>query len=326
MNTSIALPPDEDRGPTINAIAWVGAFISTVFVGLRLYSRGFVTRSIGWDDGVIVLAAILNIITSVFTSVAITSGLGRHIWYLNEEEIVRALYYSALQRPPGILAYCLPKLSIVTLLCTLIGNAKSRAWFWILHSIIVVLFITSILSFVLFFVRCSPATALWDPSSPADCFDPFILDVVTYISGSWSAFVDVVLASFPIYLLWNLQMKRQRKVTVMILMALGFFASAAAIAKTTQLKLNHPEDPTWESFYLFIATYIETNLVIIAASTPALPKMMKALFHKGSSKTGHQYESGSGHPLSHNLRGYREFDGQDSSTRMVSLQGDTTKG
>ncbi|KAI1775115.1 hypothetical protein F4818DRAFT_417877 [Hypoxylon cercidicola] len=325
MNITAVLPPDEDRGPAINAVAWVGTVVSTAFVGLRLYSRGVITRSLGWDDGVIVLAVVMNIITCALSSVAIASGFGRHIWHLAEEDLVRALYYTAIERPPGILAYCLPKLSIVTLLCSLMGKAKSRVWFWILHGMIVVLFVTSILSFVLFFVRCSPVSALWDPSTPAQCFDPSILDVVTYISGSWSAFVDLVLASFPIYLLWNLQMKRQRKVTVMVLMALGFLASAAAIAKTTQLTLNHPEDPTWEAFYLFIATYIETNLVIIAASTPTLPKMVEALFRKSSSKTGHSDEPGSGYSLSHNLRGYREFDSQDSSARMVPLQAGTAK-
>ncbi|KAK7942993.1 uncharacterized protein PG986_012106 [Apiospora aurea] len=246
MDANNTNPSDNNRGPAINAIAWVGTIISTVFVALRLYSRIFVTRSFGWDDTVIVVAVILNLITNVFVSVAVASGLGRHIQYLTDEQVVRVLYYSSIQRPPGILAYCLPKLSIAILLCTLMGSTKRRVWHWLLYSIIVVLFVTSILTIVLFFNQCRPVSALWVPSATAtaDCFDPFILDVVSFVAGYAKR-----------------MMKRQDKVTAMILMAFGFLASAAAIVKTTTVQLNHPEDPTWESFTLFITTYIETNLV-----------------------------------------------------------------
>lgn len=183
MNSTVALPPDENLGPVINIIAWTGTLISTMFAGLRLYSWGFLTRSIGWDDGVVVFAAILNIITSAFISVGVASDVGRHVSYLTDDEIARALFYGTIQRPPGILAYCFPKLSLVTLLCTIMGKAKSRAWFWFLHSIIVVLFVTAITAFTLFLSRCGPVTALWQPTTPAHCMDPSILDNVSYVHG-----------------------------------------------------------------------------------------------------------------------------------------------
>ncbi|KAI0896116.1 hypothetical protein F4806DRAFT_51622 [Annulohypoxylon nitens] len=325
MNSTIALPPDENLGPVINIIAWTGTIISTIFVGLRLYSRGFLTRSIGWDDGVVVFAAILNIITSAFISVGVASGVGRHVAYLTDDEIARALFYGTIQRPPGILAYCFPKLSLVTLLCTIMGKAKSRAWFWFLHSIIVVLFVTAITAFTLFLSRCGPVTALWQPTTPAHCMDPSILDNVSYVHGAWSAFVDAVLASFPIYLLWNLQIKRHQKIVVMVIMGIGFFASIAAIVKTTQLPLNHPKDPTWDPFHLFITTYIETNLVIIAACTPALPKIVETWCHKGPRKIVHQYEPESGNYISHRLQGYHKFNSEDSPTGMTLLQDDVER-
>ncbi|KAI1089156.1 hypothetical protein F5B19DRAFT_387811 [Rostrohypoxylon terebratum] len=325
MNITAAIPPDEDLGPALNTIAWTGTIVSTIFVGLRLYSRGFLTRSISWDDGVVVLAALLNIITSAFLSVAIASGFGRHIIYLTDDEITRALYYSVIQRPPGILAYCFPKLSLVTLLCTIMGNAKSRAWFWFLHSMNVVLFVTAIAAFTLFLSRCGSVTALWHPSSPAHCSDPSTLITVSYVHGSWSAFVDGVLASFPIYLLWNLQIKRRQKFIVIAVMGASLLASAAAIVKTTQLPLNDPKDATWDPFHLFISTYIETDLVIIAACTPALPKILETVCYKRPRKIVPQYEPESGNSFSHRLQGYRKFDIEDSSTDMTPLQDDVER-
>ncbi|RYP71277.1 hypothetical protein DL769_004727 [Monosporascus sp. CRB-8-3] len=300
-----ALPPDENRGPTIDAIAWVGCVIATIFIALRLYSRTFVTRSLDWDDAIVVFGGILNIITIALSSVSIHYGVGRHLLYLSNEQIVNALYYQAIQRPPGILAYCVPKLSVVILLVRLMSQARRGAW--LLYSITIVLFITSILSFILFFAQCKPTSALWNPfiQPPPECLPPLVLNVVTYIAGSWSAFVDIVLATFPVYLLWDLKMKKSRKITAMMVMALGTFASVAAIAKTTQLSINHSKDATWEAFWLFITTYIEIDLVIIAACAPTLPKLVKKIMGKdvdGSKAPRLGYP-----PTQPASRGYREF-------------------
>lgn len=39
---------------------------------------------------------------------------------------------------------------------------------------------------------------------------------------AWSAFTDFILAVFPITVFWNLQMKWSKKISVMLLMGLGF--------------------------------------------------------------------------------------------------------
>ncbi|KAI1465193.1 uncharacterized protein F4812DRAFT_462036 [Daldinia caldariorum] len=278
MDSIIGSPPDDSLGPTINIIAWMGAGVSTVFVILRLYSRLFITRAPDWDDVVIAIATIINIITIALCSMAISYGLGRHIQYLSDDDLVNCLYYSAIQRAPGILSFTLPKLSVVIFLSKLMGNMKRGRWF--LYSVITILFITSLMGIVIFLAQCRPMDHLWHPLSPADCVSATVLDAISYLCGSWSAFTDIVLASFPIYLLWNLQMKPSKKISTMIVMALGFIAAIAAIAKTTQLSKNRATDATWEPFWLFISSYIESDLVIIAACAPTLPKLIKRILGK----------------------------------------------
>jgi hypothetical protein len=73
-------------------------------------------------------------------------------------------------------------------------------------------------------------------------------------SKAWSAFTDLILATYPTVLLWNLQMKPSKKISVMAIMGLGFFAMIAAIIKTTQLPANHSKDASWDLFGLFITT------------------------------------------------------------------------
>ena len=53
-----ALPPDDNRGPAINIICWTGFTICTIVVAARLFTRLRISRSAGWDDGIIVLSMV----------------------------------------------------------------------------------------------------------------------------------------------------------------------------------------------------------------------------------------------------------------------------
>ncbi|KAI1110062.1 hypothetical protein F5Y14DRAFT_444229 [Nemania sp. NC0429] len=216
----LTIPPDESRGYIIKIVAWTGTAISTLLVLLRLYSRLFIIRSFWWDDAIIVFSAVLNIVSTALGTVSIHYGIGRHIHYLSEDEILKTLYYFPVSQPIGIAAYCFPKLAVMMFIVRVMGPAKRGVWF--LYTVIAIMFITSTLVFILLFVQCSPPSHLWDPSSPAECLPSYVLTNATYVAGSWSALTDGALAGFPVMLLWNLQLKLSRKVSIMLVMGLGF--------------------------------------------------------------------------------------------------------
>jgi hypothetical protein len=65
---------------------------------------------------------ILNITGVAITSAAVTYGLGRHIAFVNPDQVSKILHLVAVMQPIGIVAYCLPKLSIVIFLRKLVGS------------------------------------------------------------------------------------------------------------------------------------------------------------------------------------------------------------
>ncbi|KAF2874398.1 hypothetical protein BDV95DRAFT_331647 [Massariosphaeria phaeospora] len=314
-----SIPPNESRGYIINIVGWVGAAIATIFVFLRLYSRYFVTQSLGWSDAIIVVAMILNIVTVSLGTVAISYGFGRHFVHIPPENITPTLYYGTVVQPIGIAAYCLPKLSVAILIVGLMGGTHRRG-VWFLWFVIVILFLTFCLSFIMLFTQCDPFDHLWHPLEPADCVAPNVLNAIAYVIGSWSAFTDLVLAVFPVILLRNLQIKTSKKISIMAIMGLGAFAMIAAIIKNTHLSTNHSTDASWDLFPLFISTYIETDLVIIAACAPTLPRLVMRLLGKDS-------EAPTSPSLSMRTlsRGYRAFDGDDPSMEMDSMSGKIAK-
>ena len=56
--SSEAVPVDGDRNRAgeLDAISWTWLSISTIFVGLRIYSRVKLTRNLWWDDWFIVIS------------------------------------------------------------------------------------------------------------------------------------------------------------------------------------------------------------------------------------------------------------------------------
>jgi hypothetical protein len=177
------LPPNESRGFIINMVGWVGAALATVFIGLRIYSRNWITKSAGWEDAIIVFAGALNITTVALGSVSIHYGIGGHIYYMTKENVVKALYYTTVGRPFAIMDYCIPKLSVVIPVMRLMGPNRKRHDTIILYTVITVIFVTSISSIIIFFAQCNPPSHLWESLAPGKCLPARVHDVVTYITG-----------------------------------------------------------------------------------------------------------------------------------------------
>ncbi|PVH93146.1 hypothetical protein DM02DRAFT_542184 [Periconia macrospinosa] len=305
------LPPDESRGPTLNIVCWLGAGISTTTVLLRLYSRRYLTRNLDWSDALIVIAAILHIASTALSSVAISYGAGRHLIYIPPENITPVLYYSTILQPVGIPAFCIPKLSVVLFIVKLMGVEQKGAW--LLWGSIGILFACHILSPVMLFAQCNPPDHLWHTMEPAKCLPSEVLHTITYVGGAWSAFTDLLLAVYPAVILRKVRVKRSKKIGIILIMGLGFFAMIAAIIKTTQLSNNNSPDASYDLFGLILTTYIETDIVIMAACAPTLPKLFKKLFRKDEdSKYNPTYNSRS------NPRGYQAFDSENN--RIVALE------
>ncbi|KAI1321098.1 hypothetical protein F5Y16DRAFT_417120 [Xylariaceae sp. FL0255] len=279
MISAPALSPDISQGSVINAVAWTGASISTICVALRLYSRIFVIQAPGWDDPVIVVAAVLNIVTKSLCSVAIVNGLGRHSIYLSSRDISRIVFYTPIFEATGITAYCLPKVAIVIFIRRLMGTAKRAMW--ILYVPVIGLFISLPVAITIVFLQCNPPGEVLHPFAPKNgCIPLEAYTIFNTIASVWSALADLVLAAFPIFLLWKLQMGKSRKLIVMAIMALGSLAAVAAVIKTTQLPKQNSSDATYELFTLLVSVFLEIDLCIMAACVPAFPKLWQRVFGK----------------------------------------------
>jgi hypothetical protein len=167
------LPPDEDRGNIINIVMWVGVSISTLAVIIRAYTRARVTHTMGWEDALLIASVVLNITASVLVSVAITLGLGRHIYYITDD-FTRPLLFLNVAQPIEIAASCLPKLAVAVLIVQLMGAAAPFYGVIALYGVVAVLFVSSIPNFILLFAQCDTHDGPWHISPADQCLRVFL--------------------------------------------------------------------------------------------------------------------------------------------------------
>jgi nicotinamide riboside transporter PnuC len=55
-----------DFGPVLNGVMWFQVIISSVFIVLRIYTRYYLIRSLGWDDLMMVVNLVRQILLQTF--------------------------------------------------------------------------------------------------------------------------------------------------------------------------------------------------------------------------------------------------------------------
>lgn len=81
--------------------------------------------------------------------------------------------------------------------------------------------------------NCWPVNGAWDPAvkKVAKCYSPANFTRIGLFNTSVNVITDVIFATLPIPLIWNLQMNRRTKIALCGILSLGYFACVAGIIK-----------------------------------------------------------------------------------------------
>ncbi|KAI1881562.1 hypothetical protein JX265_000388 [Neoarthrinium moseri] len=263
----------QNRAPLVIAVIWAATAVMTLFVVSRVYCRAINTgrrvRKLQADDWLILTSASLIWIHVCLETKAFSSGAGRHIQTLTDQQITSSLYWYAVSSWPGVLSLCLPKIAIVVLLCRLLNPRPwHRALLW---SLAVICTINFVLAALFGMISCDPPRATWDVSiTVKQCWDPWVLMDFFFYAASFSAFLDLYLAIYPAVVFRKLHVDTRKKLTLSFLLGCGVFASGVAIYKTTQIQAFASNDFTYACGPMIIWTVLEACTIVVAACIPTL--------------------------------------------------------
>jgi len=252
---------------------WAALFaISTCILLARLGWRSFV-KKFGYEDWLIALAGVINVFYFVCAVLQTRGGIGRHIQTLNAQQIIEAKKWGRLSIMTSWYVLMPVKLSVAAQLQRLGLSLRWQSGMWILLGIYAA--VTVVIS-ALYMGRCTPVESFWLnlPPSTVKC----ILSIHTWAEANRAQLVlsivtDLLLAIAPALILARLMMKTSTKAVLIVLFALGLFATIAGILKMYYVEVDNNSrslDWTYNSVLVGTCTYVECQLAIIGACLPPI--------------------------------------------------------
>lgn len=116
--------------------------------------------------------------------------------------------------------------------------------------------------------QCTPIHYFWDRSLPGGhCIN----NIAFYIAlAATNCATDVTLLFLPMPMVWNLRVRRSKKIALSGVFMLGAFVCAIALYRISTLPPIDPEDITWSNTYAGLWTGIESSAGVIVACLPSL--------------------------------------------------------
>ncbi|KAL7625289.1 hypothetical protein AAE478_004505 [Parahypoxylon ruwenzoriense] len=287
--------PTDSNGSALVVTAITMLLFSWLSVSLRSFVRAKLTNGFQWDDWMMLAAQINFTVSCSFILAGVQHGLGRHNMSLDQFHEIQALMFQALATATYILNMWLIKLSIGIFLLRL--ASQNRYKYTIYGSLIIV----SIWSIVLFFwnmFQCNPVTAQWDytilrndPSSHCVSADEIVN--AAYALSVMNVLSDWLYALIPIPMLWKVKMTAQAKLTVVVVLGLGVFASIATLVRLKFLAdLTDMADILHSGTDAMVWTLIEPGVAIVASSLVTIRPLLRLWKIKGFGTTGQSRSTG----------------------------------
>lgn len=142
---------------------------------------------------------------------------------------------------------------------------------------IAVLVVSNVILTILWIVQCRPLAAAWNSFIQGHCFSEGELQRIIIAQALISIISDFMLAIFPVFILWKVQISPRVKAGLCALMSMGLITAACCIVRTVLNWQNVNQDPTWASIDNWYWRSWEVCIGIVAASIPTLRPGYKRL-------------------------------------------------
>ncbi|CAI6095104.1 unnamed protein product [Clonostachys chloroleuca] len=267
----------ENRGPMVVAICVTLASISTIFVFLRLFTRGKIMAKVQLDDWLTSVSVLLQWACVACVVLATEEGNGRHVDTLSAHQKERTIFWTLLAFATATPGFGLPKIAVVALLSRLMNPAKWHAYFlWALSGTCM----ASLVGCIIFlYSLCTPVQSLWVTNMPErKCLPIETLVKYCVFAGSLSAFTDLYLAIYPATVLFKLQMNIRKKIGLSVALGIGSIATIIAVTKCTRLPALAEVDFSYKTADLVIWLVGEGTAIIVASCIPLLQPLVEFIF------------------------------------------------
>ncbi|KAI0860527.1 hypothetical protein F4860DRAFT_524926 [Xylaria cubensis] len=270
-------PPTQ--APILNTGIYVILPLMLLFFSARIYTRTYVTRALGADDYlcIIATAAILayaGVLVGMLNLKPFTP-LGRHQWDIPvaafSNEYLELIIFALVTFP---IAAMLVKLTILALYYRLFRPSKwAHRLIWIGAILVLVFYITTI---IILLVYCFPSRGVTWIARVESGACPTVQVNIALSQGIFGLVIDLYILAIPIWQISRLSLPPQRKAGILLIFLTGLLAvasSAGGVATRAQVTLEDPNFLTSP----YLCGLLEVSIALICSCMPIITMPLKSL-------------------------------------------------
>ncbi|KAF2153677.1 hypothetical protein K461DRAFT_292394 [Myriangium duriaei CBS 260.36] len=266
-------------GPMILIVGTVLTVLALICIVLRAFVASRVNNQWRWDFIWVAASGLFGIVSTIAIDVATLYGLGNDVHNLTFPDIFEIVHWSYISIFLALIATTFAKWSLIALMLQVQGpNAhKRRIALWLIGGLGAVV---NLIQLILSATQCEPNDRLWYRLKAGTCPRQTLSENFSIFQGAGSALTDIILALWPISIVYKLQTTMRVKVMFCCLMGLGILPMIASVLRTSFVPgINSSPNVTraFGPFMLWIV--IELWVIVILTSIPVLRPLFLKIFY-----------------------------------------------
>ncbi|KAI8633916.1 hypothetical protein F5Y19DRAFT_489352 [Xylariaceae sp. FL1651] len=241
---------------------------STIFYGCRIYSRAFMTKTLGLDDAIATAAYLLLVTQSALDIRAVSFGSGTHLRLVPKPSLViQTLIY--------FIAVALVRFAILAFLPRLTADRKVRLVSFTVGFMIVAQTVTAFLYRV---TECTPILDIFKPprTPGLQCVGPIAHNRMMVGHATVGIAIDLALLLLPIWVIYTNMMWSKRTFQIILVLSIGFFVIITGVVRLIlMVTLNFASDITYQMTILGVWTDLEGHIGLWCGCFPALQPVLR---------------------------------------------------
>ncbi|KAF2149915.1 hypothetical protein K461DRAFT_270480 [Myriangium duriaei CBS 260.36] len=273
----------ESKATQVTALASVFLVLTSVTMAIRLYVRGFMIKSLGIDDYIMVISFLCYLGYLICQLVGVSYGIGRHRAVLEDARAEVALMCWWLCEVFYAPTTSLLKVSVGFFLLRITVN---KYQIWIIRLFVAGSMLCGTIYFLLIIFQCNPISFWWDldVTHKGKCINALAFAICSWVISILNSAADLTFAIVPMFLVAQTTMSSRTRVLVCILLGIASIAGIVTIIRMPYLHtLDHYKgDFLWNTINVAALTTLECGLGITAANLATFRPLIRRV--RGTTK------------------------------------------
>ncbi|RAK96824.1 uncharacterized protein BO80DRAFT_448986 [Aspergillus ibericus CBS 121593] len=284
--STLQLTPEflaQDRRPQARIGIGVVTALSGVVVLIRVYAPWSLIRSFGWDDGLICIAMLMNIVVMALSLQVLRYGAGLHIWALDLAKTPLLYKWLVAAQLVYMIALWVCRLSGLAFYHRLNPMPQFQLYLRVSFAFVTAVMFAQVLIIAL---QCVPLAALWG-GAEGKCMGSKTVFIST---AAMTIICDSLILFLPIKIVFSIKANATRKAALSVVLT-----SVCRIV--SMIPAINETDATWYFSVVMVWSDTEVSTAIIALSLPALKGLVGAVAGSTRKATSQEQSGSNGHEL-----------------------------